>query len=53
MIIDKLGEIVNRTSKVKFYSMLAEDKMTTAIKNVDMWLRDVTQKLDNFALQTK
>ena len=52
-IIDKLGEKVNKTSKIKFYSMLTEDKMTTAIKNVDMWLRDVTQKLDIFALQSK
>ena len=51
-IIDKLGQSVGRTSKVKFYSMLTEDKMTTAIRNVDMWLRDVTQKLDTFALQS-
>jgi hypothetical protein len=36
---------------MKFLSMLLEDKMSGAIKNVDMWLRDVTQKLDNFALQ--
>ena len=29
-----------------------EDKMTGAIKNPDMWLREVFQKLDGFALQT-
>lgn len=51
-IINQLGTSANKTSKIKFYSMLAEDKMTTAIKNVDMWLRDVTQKLDMFVLQS-
>lgn len=50
-IIDKLGENVNKTAKIKFYTMLTEDKMTSSIKNMDVWLRDVTTKLDIFSLQ--
>lgn len=40
----------NRLVKYKFQSMLFEDRMTTAIKNVDMWTRDVLQKLDGYLL---
>jgi 5'-3' exonuclease len=50
-IIDQLEGPISKCNKMKFLSMLLEDKMSGAIKNVDMWLRDVTQKLDNFALQ--
>lgn len=41
----------NKLGKMKFHTMLIEDGMTNAIKNADMWLRDVTQKLDEFILQ--
>lgn len=50
-LISKLNEGVTKTQKVQLYKMLAEDKMTTAIKNFDVWIRDVTNKLDLFALQ--
>ena len=50
-MIDQLEGPISKCNKMKFLSMLLEDKMSGAIKNVDMWLRDVTQKLDNFALQ--
>ena len=52
-IISRLGEKVNKTSKMAFYKMLTEDKMTTAIRNVDMWVKEVTTKLDIFALQSQ
>jgi 5'-3' exonuclease len=50
-IIDQLETPLSKCNKMKFLSMLLEDKMSGAIKNVDMWLRDITQKLDKFALQ--
>lgn len=40
----------NRLVKYKFQSMLFEDRMTTAIKNVDMWTREVLQKIDGYLL---
>ena len=51
-IIDALEQPVPRCNKIHFHTMLMEDKMTGAIKNPDMWLREVFQKLDGFALQT-
>lgn len=46
-----LNQPIQRLSKPTFHRMLIEDKMTTTIKNVDFWLREVAQKLDMFALQ--
>ncbi len=46
-----LSQPIQRLSKPTFHKMLIEDKMTTAIKNVDFWLKEVAQKLDMFALQ--
>ena len=40
----------NRLVKYKFQAMLFEDRMTTAIKNVDMWTREVLQKIDGYLL---
>ena len=31
--------------------MLIEDGMTSAIKNTEMWLREVTSKLDKHTLE--
>jgi len=42
---------VHKLAKLKFHTMLIEDKMSTAIKNVELWLREVTQKLDYHSLQ--
>jgi DNA polymerase-1 len=50
-IIDQLGNKVGRLAKMKFHQMLFEDGMANAIKNVELWVREVTQKLDQFALQ--
>jgi DNA polymerase-1 len=47
-IIDMLQNIPQKTAKLKFYSMITEDKMGAAIKNVTMWLSEITQKLDRF-----
>lgn len=46
-----ISQPIQRLSKPTFHKMLIEDKMTTAIKNVDFWLKEVAQKLDMFALQ--
>jgi len=50
-IINMLEEPTPKLAKIKFHTMLIEDKMTSAIKNVEMWLREVTTKLDQHALQ--
>ena len=52
-IIESLEDSIERCNKIAFHRMLIRDKMTAAIKNPDMWLRDVTQKLDKFALQSE
>lgn len=46
-----LQQPITRFIKPVFHKMLIEDKMTTAIKNVDFWLREVVQKLDMYALK--
>lgn len=46
-----LEQPITRFVKPTFHKMLIEDKMTTAIKNVDFWLREVVQKLDMYALK--
>lgn len=50
-IIGMVEQQVPQLSKIKFHTMLVEDRMTTAIKNVEMWLRETTAKLNQFALQ--
>lgn len=49
-IVEMMEQPIPRLAKIKFHTMLIEDKMTTAIKNVEMWLREVTTKLDQQAL---
>jgi len=46
-----IDQPIQRLAKPTFHKMLIEDKMTTAIKNVDYWLKEVAQKLDMYALQ--
>lgn len=50
-IIETLERKGTKCNKLAVHKMLIEDRMTTAIKNVDIWLREVTQKLDSFVLQ--
>jgi len=52
-IIQSLEDSIDRCNKLAFHRLLVRDKMTAAIKNPDIWLKETTQKLDNFALQTK
>lgn len=47
-IIDFMQKKPDKTTKLKFYAMITEDKMGAAIKNVTMWLSEITQKLDRF-----
>ena len=51
-VLDMLNNSSNKLSKVKFYTMLNEDGMINVIRNVDLWIREVTQKLDRFNLLT-
>jgi len=39
---------MEKTGKLKFYTMINEDKMINAIKGVNVWLSEITQKLDKF-----
>lgn len=50
-IIGTIEQPHNKLAKIKFHTMLIEDKMTTAIKNVEMWLKETTSKLDNYILE--
>lgn len=50
-IIEMLEEPCTKLAKMKFHTMLIEDRMSSAIKNVEMWLREVTQKLDQHILE--
>ena len=38
----------SKLAKLKFHQMLIEDGMSTAIKNPEMWIRDVTTKLNHY-----
>lgn len=50
-IMDTIEKSTPKLAKIKFHSMLIEDSMTTAIRNVEVWLKEITTKLDNFTLQ--
>lgn len=50
-VVDLVREPVDRLNKIAFHKLLIEDKMSTAIRNVEMWLKDTTQKLDYYCLQ--
>ena len=50
-IIEMMEQPVQKLAKIKFHTMLIEDRMTTAIKNVEMWLKEITTKLDQHTLE--
>lgn len=52
-IVESLEGPTNQLAKIKFHTMLIEDHMTNAIKNVEMWLRETTTKLNQHALENK
>jgi 5'-3' exonuclease len=43
-----LQQPTQKLSKIKFHQLLIEDGMTSAIKNPEMWLRDVATKINHF-----
>ncbi len=49
-ILEMMEQPINKLAKVKFHTMLIEDRMTTTIKNVEMWLKEITTKLDQHCL---
>ena len=52
-IMESLEDSIERCNKIAFHRLLMRDKMTAAVKNPDMWLKEVTQKLDRFTLESK
>jgi DNA polymerase-1 len=50
-IIGMMEQPIGKLGKMKFHTMLIEDRMSAAIKNVEMWLREITQKLDRHTLE--
>lgn len=52
-IINMVEDTVPQLAKMKFHTMLTEDRMSNAIKNVEMWLRETTAKLNQYALEDK
>ena len=52
-IIGLMEQPVEQLAKMKFHTMLIEDKMSNAIKNVEMWLRDITTKLNQHTLENR
>ena len=49
-IMDSLESEVPKLSNIKFHTMLLQDGMTATIKNPELWLREVTKKLDQHSL---
>lgn len=43
-----MDERVQKMAKIKFHQLLVEDGMTSAIKNPEMWLREVATKINQF-----
>lgn len=50
-IMDMINQPTQKLAKIKFHQMLILDQMTNTIRNVEMWLRETTSKLDQFCLQ--
>ena len=46
--VSLMDERVEKMAKIKFHQLLVEDGMTSAIKNPEMWLRDIATKLNYF-----
>lgn len=43
-----MDERVEKMAKIRFHQLLVEDGMTSAIKNPEMWLREVATKINQF-----
>ena len=51
-IIDIVKKPINRLVKFKFQKMMLEDKLNTAIRNPDLWLKMCFFHLDAMAVKT-
>ncbi len=49
-VITTVESSVPKLAKIKFHQMIFEDGMTNAIRNIEVWIREVTQKLDQYTL---
>lgn len=43
-----MNQPASKLAKMKFHQLLVEDGMTSAIKNPEMWLRDIATKINHF-----
>lgn len=43
-----MSSTIQKLAKIKFHQLLVEDGMTSAIKNPEMWLREIAYKLNQF-----
>jgi hypothetical protein len=43
-----MNQPAGKLAKMKFHQLLVEDGMTSAIKNPEMWLRDIATKINHF-----
>jgi 5'-3' exonuclease len=43
-----MSQPASKLAKMKFHQLLVEDGMTSAIKNPEMWLRDIATKINHF-----
>jgi hypothetical protein len=48
-IIERVNEPINRLVKYKFQKMFLEDKLYTALPNVDSWLLTNFNQLNHYA----
>ena len=48
-IIDRVSEPINRLVKYKFQTMFLEDKLYSALPNVDSWLLKTFNQLNQYA----
>ena len=51
-IIEKVNEPINRLIKYKFQTMFLEDKLYTALPNVNSWLLTNFNQLNHYAEKT-
>jgi DNA polymerase-1 len=48
MLTNLMNQPASKLAKMKFHQLLVEDGMTSAIKNPEMWLRDIATKINHF-----
>lgn len=52
IVSNQIKQPINRLLKYKFLKLIIEDKLNIAIKNPDVWIKQVFLQLDGFASET-